>query len=380
MNEDLYVRLREHVDRMPIALPESGKGYEIDILRKLYTPEDAEIVLALSALPEKVDRIHRRLPHLGMSKDELEKKLDDMVRRGLIMGGALLDKKLKGKKLYSKAQMAIGFFEFQVNRLTRDVVAPFDRYNKSTFYREMNRSDGLSQMRTIPIERSVTGESAVLPYEDIRSILGKAPEPVSIMNCVCRQEGALMGKPCGKTGAEETCMTFGNAAVYFMENGHGRRISKDEARALLDSFEEKGLILQPENARSPGFLCACCGCCCGVLTGLKQFEKPAEYFNSSYFAKVDRENCSGCGTCVTRCNMEAVEVVDKKARVDLDRCIGCGLCVSTCQTGSMSLVRKGKTFTPPKDTDQLYMKIMAKRYGIGNTLVSVGKYLFGAKV
>lgn len=380
MKDDLYTRLREHIDRMPIALPVSGKGYEIDILKKLYQPQEAKIVLELSALPEKIDRIFKRLKNLGLSKDELEEKLDDMVRRGLIMGGPLLDKKMKGDKLYSKAQLAIGFFEFQVNRLTPKFMRDFDRYNNNTFYREINRSDGLGQVRTIPIEKSISSDKAVIPYEDARKIVENAPTPISIMNCVCRQGAALIGRPCEKTDIGESCMTFGNGSLYFMENGHGREISRQKAQEYLAIYEKVGLVLQPENTRNPSFICACCGCCCGVLTGLKNFEKPAAFYNTNYFAAVDDDICSGCGTCKKRCNMEAIEVVSKKSRVDLDRCIGCGLCVTTCKTGAMSLQRKVKSWKPPKDTDQLYMKLMLKRYGLGGTLKSVGRHLLGGKI
>lgn len=379
MSEGLYIQLREHVDRMPIALPESGRGEEIEILKKLYTPEEARIVLELSALPENINRIYGRARHLGLSKEELEKKLDDMYHRGLIMGGPLLDKKRKGKKLYSKAQLAIGFFEFQVNRLNPEVMRDFEQYLNSTFYREVNRNDGLGQMRTIPIAASLKAEKAVVHYEDARKIIETAPEPLSIMNCVCRQGASLIDKPCARTKVVETCMIFGNPALYFIENGHGREITRQRALEHLEEFEKIGLILQPENTRNPNFICACCGCCCGILTGLKNFEKPAEYFNSSYYAVVDSDTCSGCKNCETRCNMQAVSMQDKKSIVNLDRCIGCGLCVTTCKTGAMSLARKDSTWTPPKDTDQLYFKILAKRYGTGALLKTVGKSLIGKK-
>jgi ferredoxin len=111
-----------------------------------------------------------------------------------------------------------------------------------------------------------------------------------------------------------------------------------------------------------------------------KFEKPVEYYNSNYYAVVNNEACTGCGKCVKRCNMKAIEMRDKKSRIDLDRCIGCGLCVSTCTGSALSLERKAKPWKPPKNTDQLYMKIMAKRYGLGETLKSAGKHILGGKI
>jgi ferredoxin len=50
----------------------------------------------------------------------------------------------------------------------------------------------------------------------------------------------------------------------------------------------------------------------------------------------------GCGTCVERCQMEALRLENEVAAFDDERCIGCGLCVSTCPTDSLALIRKPK--------------------------------------
>ena len=67
---------------------------------------------------------------------------------------------------------------------------------------------------------------------------------------------------------------------------------------------------------------------------------------SCYQAVVDPDKCTGCQTCVTRCNFMAIEIKrypgagrqDKfKAWVDPDKCEGCGLCVMTCPAGARTL-------------------------------------------
>jgi Fe-S-cluster-containing hydrogenase component 2 len=47
--------------------------------------------------------------------------------------------------------------------------------------------------------------------------------------------------------------------------------------------------------------------------------------------------------------MEAIYLVDGKARVNEDRCIGCGLCAHNCPEDSMKLIRTGlrNVFIPP---------------------------------
>lgn len=59
-------------------------------------------------------------------------------------------------------------------------------------------------------------------------------------------------------------------------------------------------------------------------------------------AKVDKETCVGCGTCVDACPEAAIELVDEIAVVDEDRCQECGDCVEACPTESIT-VEKTKT-------------------------------------
>jgi electron transport complex protein RnfB len=111
----------------------------------------------------------------------------------------------------------------------------------------------------------------------------------------------------------------------------------------------------------------CCGCCCGVLRSVKRFPKPASLVSSPFVAALNVETCEGCGTCETRCQMEAVYLDNDKAALDLDRCIGCGLCVTTCPTESLSLVRKPEAEQPsvPKDIVDNYVKMGQARSKMG---------------
>ena len=55
--------------------------------------------------------------------------------------------------------------------------------------------------------------------------------------------------------------------------------------------------------------------------------------------KVDIEKCTGCGTCVENCPVEAIKLVqpvgvavsrNAVAVIDEDTCIECGMCVDEC--------------------------------------------------
>jgi len=54
-------------------------------------------------------------------------------------------------------------------------------------------------------------------------------------------------------------------------------------------------------------------------------------------AKVDKEQCTGCGTCVEACPLEAIKLENEKAVVDEETCTECGSCVSECPLDAISL-------------------------------------------
>ena len=94
---------------------------------------------------------------------------------------------------------------------------------------------------------------------------------------------------------------------------------------------------------------------------MKKFPRPAELYTSNYFAVVNPEECEACETCIDRCQMEALSIVNDVSTVNLDRCIGCGLCVETCSSDAIQLKKKEIEIAPPKDAGELYQKIMVKK-------------------
>jgi electron transport complex protein RnfB len=84
-----------------------------------------------------------------------------------------------------------------------------------------------------------------------------------------------------------------------------------------------------------------------------------------YYATVDAGACTGCGTCVEKCQVKAAALSEKLGipTIDLNRCIGCGNCVPDCPSGAMRLVKKEKGVVPPETRDDLYDVIMAHKKG-----------------
>jgi len=127
------------------------------------------------------------------------------------------------------------------------------------------------------------------------------------------------------------------------------------------------------------FVCSCCGCCCGILTTAKKLARPADFFRTDFVAEVDPGVCQVCGTCGTRCQMDAITSDHEPSKVIPERCIGCGLCVTTCPSGAVRLHKKDARTPPPKDTGALYTTIFQERFGRLGAAQAMAGHLLGRK-
>ena len=367
----IYRELQQHLDRQAVGYPATKSGAEIRILKRLFSPEEAQLALHLAYRPAPLDRICKLAEGSGIPRDRVESMLDNMARNGAI-GHA----EKEGSRYYWTMPFIVGMFEYQLKRLTPEFLGDVGQYISDKAFGLAFLSTERPQMRTIPVNQSIAVEHHVATYDHIVDIINGADGPFAILECICRKWAAMRGSPCKKTSRQETCMPIGEMAKHAIENGVGRAISREEALEIARMNEAEGLVFQPSNAQKADFVCACCGCCCGMLSIQKMLPKPVDFWATNYYAAVDAEVCTGCGTCVKRCQVNAVAMDESghKALVNLDRCIGCGNCVVTCQTGAMSLLRKEKETVPPRDTEALYDDIMAHKKG------TIGRMMLAAKL
>jgi electron transport complex protein RnfB len=356
---DEYRLLQQHLDKMPIGFPPTKSGVELRLLKYLFTPQEAKIATMLKFSwfdkMESLEVIYERIKDTGISIVDLEHILDNMAKKG-----AIISKKENGEKKYSNALFMVGMYEFQVNRLKKQFFKDSHKYLLEAYAAEFY-STKISQLRTIPIEQSITPEHHVASYNDIVQIIEDTQGPFMVTNCLCRQGMDLIGRPCKMTERRELCIASGNAAQLYIDHGWGRSISKEEVLKIIRKNEEEGLVLQPANAQKPDFICSCCGCCCPHIGGLKKIPRPIDFVSSNYYAEVDPELCTGCGTCVERCQLNALEIINDKSSVNLNKCIGCGNCVQICPSEAIQLIKKEKEIIPPKTLPELFMKIMEKK-------------------
>ncbi len=369
--KDLYERLREHLDRMPLGFPRTESGVELRILRRMFSPEEARLTLAVSAFPEPVARIRRRC----RDKEGVEQKLDALAAKGLIHRMVL-----GGRPHYNKLPFAIGFYEGQVQRLDAALARDTEAYLHGAFAAEIHRRRP-QQMRVVPIAEKIPVERGVARQDDLLEFVRRTEGPFARLACICRRAKDLVGEPCRRTKERENCLVFGAAAETCVADRGARFISREEMIELIQQAGAEGLVLQPQNIQNPLFVCTCCGCCCGVLTAAKLHPRPAAVFHTSYRAAVAEQDCAACATCEERCPMEAISLRAGAAQVNEDRCIGCGLCVSTCPSGALALKPlPAPPPPPPPGMKELYSAMYKDRYGQWGALKAVAKYMLGFKV
>ncbi len=222
-------------------------------------------------------------------------------------------------------------------------------------------SSRIPKMRVIPVEESVEAEHHIATYDELRGLIQRAGDSIGIQECMCRKVADLQGKPCQSTDRREVCMSFGDLAELYIEEGWGRRISREEALGFAHQSESEGLVLMPGNEQEAAFMCACCGDCCGMLSMIKYLPRPADVVASNYYAQVNPVLCQGSETCVQRCPMSAVKMEGAQASVDQARCIGCGLCVPTCPQNAITLAKKAVETVPPQTEADLFDRILASK-------------------
>ena len=325
MQDNPFEKLRAFLDQFPLGFPSTDSGIEIEILKKLFTAEEAELAVLLTPFPEEISQIASRS---GVSEKTLAEKMEAMAKKGLIFRT-----RREGKTLFNSAPFMIGLYEYSVKKIDHELAKLYTRYYEDAYQTEIGASD-IPGFKVFPVAESIDPEIILYPYPTLEGQI-KETRIISVAECICRKEATLMGKGC--KGPLETCLHFGIAAEYYIENDLGRQINSEEAIVIVKAADEAGLVHAGVNTRHLSNLCNCCPCCCASMKGITQKGHPRrKYLNPLHEAIINQDTCTDCGDCSERCPVHAISIIDVP-EVNRDICLGCGLCTSTCPTESIIL-------------------------------------------
>jgi len=341
MEKDVYERLADALDRLPNAFPRTKSKTELLILKKIFSPQEASIASQLGIKMEPAELIAKRE---SLSPRDAGKTLVTMAKKGMILHG-----KIDGKPHFRLAPFVVGVYEAQVGNMDHELAHLVEKYLTDGGLAGIMKPQPAIH-RVVPAHNAVKSEW-ILPYDNVREIL-MAAKTFRVRRCICRVQQDHIGRKC--KFPVESCINFSSDedTPGSEDAGPDRYISKEEALALLDKTEEIGLVHTVSNVRKGvGYVCNCCGCCCGILRGITDFGIENSVAQANYFAVIDPAECLGCGTCIERCQVHAISDKDGVAMVDRGKCIGCGLCVTGCPNGVAKLQRKSDSEIkdPPSD-------------------------------
>jgi Pyruvate/2-oxoacid:ferredoxin oxidoreductase delta subunit len=370
IGKDVYQKLGKKIDNLTMRAPWNEAFHAI--LKELYSPEEADVVVKMPyglATLERIGRITKyESPRLG-------RILDGLCAKGLVM-----DLEIHGKYYYMPSPLVIGVFEFTMMRTadnpnTKEWARLFHTYmqNDDSFYAaNFARDKRISPLRTLPHEEAIdTSEYVeVLDYEKATAII-EGSRRFSIGICSCRHEKFHVGEKKCEVPLD-TCSSFDTAADYMIRHDFAKEVSKSEMLENLARSKEMGLVLSADNVqREISFICHCCGCCCNILLGISKFGYPNTIVTSSFIAERDQELCTECGTCAESCPIEAIEMLPQGGpKIDVSICMGCGVCSLRCQSGALKLVKRQQRVIHPETTFERVILQCLERGTLQNQMFS----------
>ncbi len=364
----VYGKLQKRLDRFVIGAPPSREIFEI--LKLLYTEQEAFVASRMPIIFSSLSRISRLT---GVGMQELVPLLAGMAEKGLVM-----DFERNGRTFYILSPTMLGFFEFTFMRVNRDV--PQERLARLMWeYVHENRDvarkilSGETPLGRALVEEEALGEdvhSQVLTHETAAGIIREAKK-IGVGLCYCRHLREHVDDGCSY--AMDVCTAFNAGASYLVRRGFMREVSKEEALDIFSRTKEEGLVYVADNVkRRPSFVCHCCGCCCGLLGGMKKLRLENVVATSPYLAKIDGGKCTGCGLCVKKCQVDMINLVEdgrgKRGEVDSRFCLGCGVCVAACREGALRMVDRGERVITPDSAMEKYLMIAIEQGKLGNLL------------
>ena len=314
----------------------------LELVEHMYTGEEADVVQHLKPLRFKNGAA------LAAATGRPCREVEAVLRRLAHEKHVILCFGKEGGERYFIMPIIPGTFELTLMRTSADSVTPWDHRFASLF--EALFSTGYfmeyvdkptDSVRYIPVGESIKSEPMALPSDHLEEILERYDD-FAIGVCQCRLSKQLAGEGCGRM--LEACTIVGDWAPAMVRRGQMRKASLRDVLEIKAQAESEGLVtfvLNEESGRFTSGLCSCCGCCCGALRSITEFNTPGMIAPPHFMPHVEHKACTVCGKCVKTCPMGALYISEEVGQSRLvkspERCIGCGLCSVACPEGTIAM-------------------------------------------
>ena len=194
----------------------------------------------------------------------------------------------------------------------------------------------------------------VVSLEDAKKMVEIA-QPITKIDCICRRTF----RATLEDGVQRprSCLGLGIGMFRWEEwperyKGGVEFLSTEEAKKHLEHWHKRGMVITIMAFGTPyiGGICLCDYPDCIAIRMRLDYNVIPFLLKGHQVAKIDYEECIGCGSCAQRCQFGAIkmEVTTNKSNIDLTRCFGCGVCVYTCPQDAIRLIDR-KRFSTLKE-------------------------------
>lgn len=193
--------------------------------------------------------------------------------------------------------------------------------------------------KEIVLDTPLESKQEILTVNSVYALLEKFKDELAVGNCLCRLGKKYReGEGCDYDIPLQSCMMLGAIATNLVENGSARKLSYEEAVAMVEEFDAKGCVHSTFHYKNSADLdefaiCNCCSDCCIYYGGYQKGSLSKIYTRSYYSPEiVDLSRCVGCNLCGKYCPTEATyyDKNQKELIFNYEKCVGCGQCVTQC--------------------------------------------------
>ncbi|MEE9517612.1 MAG: 4Fe-4S dicluster domain-containing protein [Candidatus Adiutricales bacterium] len=347
------------------VMQKRGGGYPgMDIpefyamVEELFTPEQAEVNNAMPAHPTTAKAMAEAM---GRNETEMKQILESMGDAGLCTTFNTGD-----EMLYIATRFMIGILEFQfspggTSERDKKIARLIHDYKRAC-----NKAQPVGPIkapypgiRVITVGKTINPGNPVHTYDQVQSYIDKYDD-IALATCYCRHEADLLDEDLHGI-PKEVCMSFGPGSNFTVDRLNGRKISREEARDIIDLAEEQGLVHMSSNTSDDiGFICNCDRYHCEAIKSALRMEKPGRFFTSGFQPQFDADSCTSCEECIDRCPATALVMGnDDLPEVDLDQCFGCAACATGCPSETITMISKTGFSAPPKNNAELAQAMKA---------------------
>ena len=210
-----YGQLQDQLNRLPVGAP--GEGTIHEILKILFTPEEAELV---ARMPLRFTRLETIARKVGLSETTLRVRLEALAEKGLVF-----DLLLGKTALYIPNPTVVGFFEFSMMRIRDDIdqkklAGLFHHYliEEPDFARQFKEGTTVTPFRTLVHEDALPENYAeVLDWERANHLVREARKWAKSI-CHCRHVAHHQGRDCKKLPMD-VCLILGQGVRWVQGRG-----------------------------------------------------------------------------------------------------------------------------------------------------------------